>query len=184
MPALPQTVRPETSSGDQLTQLAAVMLGLVVFAAIFALVERQRSRRGKDHGEKQPPPIDPPRSTPPPRYVRDQPAVPITPPPPTPAAPAGVPDNLPVPFVRRAHEPAAEEPRPGSQPPATPPAETGAAAAPPATEPTAPDQAELPGSPSAHRPAEPTSPESPDDFGIVIPEEPPPSGSGGAEPRP
>src|ERR1700682_5793829 len=138
MSALPQTVQAETIPGAQLPQLAAVMLGLVVFAAIFALVERQRSRRGRDHGEKQPPPIDPPRSTPPPRYVSDQPAVPITTPPPTPAAPAGVPDNLPVPFVRRAHEPAAEEPRPGSQPLATPPADTGAPAAQPATEPTAP----------------------------------------------
>ena len=38
MSALPQTVQAETISGDQLTQLAAVMLGLVVFAAIFALI--------------------------------------------------------------------------------------------------------------------------------------------------
>jgi hypothetical protein len=185
--APPPTVLADTISGDQLTQLAAVMLGLVVFAAIFALIERQRSRRGKDHGEVQPPPIDPPPSTPPPRYVSDEPAVPITVAPPPPAAPGVMPDNLPVPFVHRAHEPAAEEAsRPGSEPPATSPVETVPPAAQAAAEPTVPGQAQVPESPpadhTAHAP-EPTSPESPDDFGIVLPDEPSPSGSGGAEPR-
>src|ERR1700716_3491860 len=98
---LPQTVLAETISRDQLNQLAAVMLGLVVFAAIFALVERLRSRRGKDDDQAEAEAIDPPSSTPP-RYVSDAPAVAITTAPLPPTTPGVAPDDLPVPFVPRA----------------------------------------------------------------------------------
>src|ERR1700737_3633942 len=117
---LPQAVLAETISRDQLTQLAAVMLGLVVFAAIFALVERQRSRHGKDHGDGAAPSIDSPGSAPPPRYVSDAPAVAIPTAPPAPKTPETLPDDLPVPFVPRAHEPAAPVSATPGPPPAAP----------------------------------------------------------------
>jgi hypothetical protein len=43
-----QLVLADGVSTDQERALAAVMLGLVVFAAVFVLVERQRSRRGRE----------------------------------------------------------------------------------------------------------------------------------------
>jgi hypothetical protein len=49
-----QLVLADGVSTDQERALAAVMLGLVVFAAVFVLVERQRSRRGRE-ARKDPP---------------------------------------------------------------------------------------------------------------------------------
>jgi hypothetical protein len=175
MSVLPQTVLAETISRDQLNQLAAVMLGLVVFAAIFALIERQRSRRGKDPDHEALPPIDAPTSSPP-RYVSDSPSVAITTAPPSQATAEVAPDDLPVPFVPRGHEPSAQ-PSPSS--PATP----GPHAA-PAPEQAAPHQPELPQPPPSEQPPGPTPPASPDEIGIVLPDEPPPPGSGGGPPRP
>src|ERR1700716_3722521 len=93
---IPRSVLAEGLAGDQLNQLAAVMLGLVVFAAIFALIERQRSRRGKGRGEAAAPPIDPPRASASPGYVTQPPAAPVTSATPLPPAPVVAPDDLPV----------------------------------------------------------------------------------------
>src|ERR1700737_2092825 len=108
----------EGITSDQLRQLAAVMLGLVVFAAVFILVERQRSRRGGD--DLTPPRVEDLPSPPPVEYP------PWTPSPPREsAAPLtrgeDIQDELPVPFVPRGPEPA-----PAAAPPSPPAAAAGA----------------------------------------------------------
>src|SRR6202171_137690 len=122
----------EGISADQLRQLAAVMLGLVVFAAVFALVERQRARRGGD--EVTPPPLE------------DRPAVPpVEYPPWTPAPPHSggsalsedeLQDELPVPFVPRGHGPDPATRAPATPPTAVPPAAARPEVAAPEAEPS------------------------------------------------
>jgi hypothetical protein len=125
-------------STDQERALAAVMLGLVVFAAVFALVERQRRRRAREARED--PPADQAGASDPAAGPDAEPAVNPDPPaaelyqPPHPTTPAGiVPDPMPVVL----------EPVPAPAP----------------TE----DHASVPAPPA-----------SPDEIGIVIPDDQPP----------
>jgi hypothetical protein len=172
---VPQAVLAETISRDQLNQLAAVMLGLVVFASIFALIERQRSRRGKHGDDVAEPPLDQPPSAPPPRYVSDAPAVAITTAPRSPATPDAAPDNLPVPFVPRAQEPAVDSsPAPVVMPP-------GPTVTP---QPSGPRQESVPPEQPVQPASEPAPPASPDEIGIILPDEPSAPANGGAPPRP
>jgi hypothetical protein len=180
----------EGITADQLRQLAAVMLGLVVFAAIFVLVERQRVRRGGD--QVTPPPFEDAPPQPPVEYP------PWTPPPPHGDAPAvldeaELKDELPVPFVPRGQGPARATP---TTPPAVaPPAAAPAAPAPAAPAPAAPARAEeltpeaLPKEAATVEPAETAAsmdqhpegsqPESPAEIGIIIPDEPAGPGKAG-----
>jgi hypothetical protein len=171
----------ETISRDQLNQLAAVMLGLVVFACVFALIERQRSRRSKHRDDAEAPPIDPPRSTPPPRYVSDSPAVAITTAPASRAGTEVVSDGLPMPFLPRTHE-SAPASTAGQEPAAAP--SVAPAPEPPSPEPARPSAAESPEMPAAGQVPESSPPASPDEIGIILPDEPPPAGGGGTSPRP
>src|ERR1700730_4873865 len=116
LPGLP-LVLAEGITADQLRQLAAVMLGLGVFAAVFVLVERERARRGGDD-EATPPPfeegpappaVEYPAWTPPPPHAGTAPAL----------SEGEIQDELPVPFVPRGQ---LARPRPGGpQPPGGPP---------------------------------------------------------------
>ena len=162
--ALTGLVPAEALTPDQLTQLAAVMLGLVVFAAVFALIERQRGRRGRVE-DSEPAPVDDPKP-PPPRYVAEPPSVPITTAPPSP----DVPEEQPVPFVSRGHEPEPAAPAPAAKPPAVAQTSPADLALP---EFAAPDEQ------AESRPVEPPPPvslppASPDEIGIVLPDDPPP----------
>ncbi len=160
----------EGITGDQVKQLSAVMLGLVVFAAVFVLVERQRS---SDHTEPAPPPeVEEPAAAPQPIYAsdsgRDQGQAAGSDVPLTQGSSETLPEELPVPFVPRSREPAPPPPR---QPPA------GAKVPERAIEPPPPGQASAPRqeNPAADRPADrrsgPPGPESPGDIGIVIPDD-------------
>ena len=163
----------EAITADQLRQLAAVMLGLVVFAAVFVLVERQRVRRGGD--QVTPPPFEDPPPPPPVEYP------PWTPPPPHGDAPAvlddgELKDELPVPFVPRGQGPARATPT--TTPAVAPPARAeevtpeGQQKEPPTAEPaeTAPPTDQHP---------EGSQPESPAEIGIIIPDEPAGPGKAG-----
>jgi hypothetical protein len=174
VPGLP-LVLAEGVTSDQIRQLAAVMLGLVVFAAVFVLVERQRVRRDGD--EVTPPPIEDRPVPPPVEYP------PWTPPPPhTGAAPAlsegELQDELPVPFVPRGHRPAnlaaaVNKPPPAAAPDAGPAAAARPKVKAPEVEPSKPatvEPAETAPPPLDHNPE--GSPESPAEIGIIIPDEP------------
>jgi hypothetical protein len=179
-PPSPPLVLADGVSADQLRQLAAVMLGLVVFAAVFILVERQRARRGGD--QVSPPPLEDRPAPPPVEYP------PWTPPPPhTGAAPAlaegELKDELPVPFVPRDHGPAGAAADPaapssvgaltaGAPPTAPPaPARPGLETPEEPAEPAAVETAES-GSAPLDKPPEGSHPESPAEIGIIIPDEP------------
>jgi hypothetical protein len=176
-PGLP-LVLAEGITSDQLRQLAAVMLGLVVFAAVFVLVERQRVRRDGD--EVTPPPVEDRPAPPPVEYPPWTAPAPHT----GPALTLGegeLQDELPVPFVPRGHGPANVVAAPSTPPTAgAPDAAPPAAAIPevkaPEVEPSKPATVE-PGQtvPPLDHNSE-GSPESPAEIGIIIPDEP--SGQG------
>ena len=169
LPGLP-LVLAEGITADQLRQLAAVMLGLVVFAAVFVLVARQRARRGGDD-EATPPPfeegpappaVEYPAWTPPPPHAGTAPAL----------SEGEIQDELPVPFVPRGHEPAPAKAAPSAPAGAAPPAAARPEVAAPEAEPqraTTIEPDKNPPPPLDHR-AE-GAPESPAEIGIIIPDE-------------